>query len=900
MSFDGAVAMVTGGGKGVGRVIAGKLAARGAHVIVNCFHSPRAAADAEAEIRAAGGSAESLRGSVAREESVQRMFAEVEQRHGRLDVLVNNAAHDVMQPSHAVTERDWGRVFDTGVNGSRWCAQAAAPLLGRGPAGAIVNLSSIGAPLILPNYTPVGVAKAAIEALTRYQAAEYAPLGIRVNTASASLIDGPVAAAWPEHEVFVRAMRDAAPLGPGISTGYSMCADYWPLTDRQRPSPSRRESSASRESAASADRAAKVSVAASVTERQADDSRLVAVVGMGIAIPGASSAEEFWEVLHRRDPVFDEPGEHFDIDCFWARDRDAQDRMYVRRSGFLRGVGPQGGSANELATGDFLPLGAAWLRHALAQARRGVAITLQDRVAFVPTVTVDGCLHCEESAVAEQLAATAGEHATEVRAALARHLPHAVSDPSLVLPYQQVLRAMKGRLPGDRTEAHILDAACASSLYTVDAGAKRILSGRADIAFCGGMWMLTPRFNVEFSKLGGLSPNEDVRCFDRDADGVILSDGAALVALKSLQRARSDGDTVLGVLAGFGGASDGRGKAVYAPSRTGQERAIRRARSVQGITASRIEWIVAHATGTPTGDRVELGTLAAVAEGHRPLVTSNKALVGHTAAAAGVVSLIHGLLGLQHGSVPAQQRFITVPPDLADEASASLVPIADAPLPDQKGRAVGVSAFGFGGVNAHQLLVEVSPELSGCSIPPLLDDPFVVVGWSAHLPGEPDRDHIRRWLSNSGAHPWATGFADPYPPPAFQQVRMPPPVIEAIDRSQLMALTAVARLVEGVGEPWREMAERTGVVVGHAGFARRSGQAAVRVYRHLLDGALPEIRAVDGDAVADTIAAGVATVCRATPPIDENTAPGTLPNVIAGRVANRYDLHGPLPGGRRG
>ncbi|MGY2063287.1 beta-ketoacyl [acyl carrier protein] synthase domain-containing protein, partial [Nocardia gipuzkoensis] len=177
----------------------------------------------------------------------------------------------------------------------------------------------------------------------------------------------------------------------------------------------------------------------------------------------------------------------------------------------------------------------------------------------------------------------------------------------------------------------MIDTACSSSLYAVDLGLEGLLTGRYDIAVCGGAFAVGPRGSVLFAKLRGLSERGEVRSFDRSGDGVLFSDGAATVVLKTLRRARADGDRILGVVKAFGASSDGKGKAVYAPNAAGQELAIRRARTGEPAP----DWVVAHATGTPAGDAAEFASLRATMAGSEAVrVTSNKSVIGHTGWAA--------------------------------------------------------------------------------------------------------------------------------------------------------------------------------------------------------------------------------------------------------------------------
>jgi NAD(P)-dependent dehydrogenase (short-subunit alcohol dehydrogenase family) len=187
--LTGKLVLVTGGAKGVGKAIASRFAARGAHVIINFFHSLDDSRRTAVELRALGGMVDVIRASVARKDQVDRMFDEIDAKYGRLDILVNNAASGALIGVDDVTEEHFDRTLDTNLKGAFWCSRRAADLMTRGGGGAIVNLSSVGANLVPANYVVVGTSKAALESLTRYLAVEYAPRNIRVNTASATLIE---------------------------------------------------------------------------------------------------------------------------------------------------------------------------------------------------------------------------------------------------------------------------------------------------------------------------------------------------------------------------------------------------------------------------------------------------------------------------------------------------------------------------------------------------------------------------------------------------------------------------------------------------------------------------------------------------------------------------------------
>ncbi|MBI0383261.1 polyketide synthase, partial [Streptomyces albiflaviniger] len=345
-----------------------------------------------------------------------------------------------------------------------------------------------------------------------------------------------------------------------------------------------------------------------------------------------------------------------------------------------------------------------------------------DRCSFVVGYTPDGSQHLEEAGVLDSVTRMThdilgdlplddGERTAlggDIEAALNRRYWRAGQDRSRFLPHRVGELAMRGLLPPS-TELHMVDTACSSSLYAIDIAAKGLLMGKQDIAVCGGAFALAPRGTVLFSKLQGLSKRGEVHALDEDADGVIFADGAALVVLKRLSRARADGDEVLGVLRAFGSSSDGKGKAIYAPNAAGQSLAVRRALEAGEVEGSAVSWVNAHATGTPAGDLAEFTTLREYYGTAGPAaVTSNKSLIGHTGWAAGVVSLIENLLGLAEHTIPGQFRFSKPREDFRlAETGLEITPEHKGwPERSDSPRLAAVSGFGFGGTNAHLIVSE--------------------------------------------------------------------------------------------------------------------------------------------------------------------------------------------------
>ncbi len=925
--LTGKLALVTGGARGVGKAIAAELASRGAHVLINYFHSHDAAKQTRAELEAAGARVDLFRASIAREDQTTRLFDDIRERFGHLDILVNNAADGALVPVDEVTDELLDRALDTNLKGGLRCARLAAPLMaGRG--GSIVTVSALGGShLVMANYLACAPAKAAAEAAMRYLAVEFAPLGIRVNAASAAMLVSDVADQFPDAADMQRVIAESTPSGrlgtpeefarvvaflasddAAWITGQVVLADGGLSLGATMLGPRRAKpvESSSPSAPPPTNPPFTNPPFTDPTDPAPDnptDDDTIAIVGMGMAVAGANGPDEFWRLrLDGAELFTPAPEERWEQANFHSPDHAREDKGYQANGVFITdfvpadGAGvPSGHADDELTT--------RWLRHSLVQALEGVTTRHDDRFSFLVGYTADGSQHLEEAGVlasatglsADVLAdlpltgTERGALLDSIKKALRARYRRGVEEPSRFLPHRVGALAMAGLLPAD-TETTMVDTACSSSLYAIDIGIKGLLMGKQDVAVCGGAFALAPRGTVLFAKLQGLSDRGDVRSLDADADGVVFADGAAVVVLKKLSRAKADGDRVLAVVDALGTSSDGRGKAVYAPNADGQDLAVRRALAGRESGGEDVDWVIAHATGTPAGDLAEFTTLRKHFGTAGPTaVTSNKSLIGHTGWAAGVVSVIEAVLALRHETIPPQHRFTAAPEEFRMAETGLAVPIAPKPWPRDanRPRTVAVSGFGFGGTNAHVLLRDHVPGL-----PPrtavATDRPVVVVGWSGHVPGLSTSDEIVRWLRGGGPAP-DDSFGEFYPPPPFSEVRLPASTVRTIDRCQLMALHCARDLREQLGDLWDEGAERAGVVVGNLGPTRSAMLYATRCYLDDITAGL----AADLALPPGFTEALAARVRRLVPPSNEDSFPGMMANVISARMANYFDLNGP-------
>ena len=196
--FEGRVALVTGSGHGLGRVIATRLSRLGASVVINSFHSRDRGERTAAELRDAGGDAFHAWGSVAKREHLEGMFRAIEERHGRLDFFVSNASNGMIAPLEYITEDHWQKAFTTNVIALHQASLMAAPLMDRAGGGKILAISSPGAQRYIEHFGCQGPVKAALESLVRYLAVELGPRNIQVNALSAGPLYGELLNKYPE------------------------------------------------------------------------------------------------------------------------------------------------------------------------------------------------------------------------------------------------------------------------------------------------------------------------------------------------------------------------------------------------------------------------------------------------------------------------------------------------------------------------------------------------------------------------------------------------------------------------------------------------------------------------------------------------------------------------------
>lgn len=211
--LSGKVAVVTGASKGIGASIAEHLAAEGASVVVNYANSKSGADGVVERIVEKGGKAVAVQADVSDPENIKRLFAETKSAYGKVDVLVNNAGIFEFLPLDAITPEHFHRQFNLNVLGLILTTQEAVKHI-NGKGGSIVNVSSIVAPMPVPNGSVYSATKAAVDAITVAFSQELGPRKIRVNSINPGMVEteGFHAAGFAESD-FRRQIESSTPLG---------------------------------------------------------------------------------------------------------------------------------------------------------------------------------------------------------------------------------------------------------------------------------------------------------------------------------------------------------------------------------------------------------------------------------------------------------------------------------------------------------------------------------------------------------------------------------------------------------------------------------------------------------------------------------------------------------------
>ncbi|UFP94721.1 type I polyketide synthase [Gloeobacter morelensis] len=427
----------------------------------------------------------------------------------------------------------------------------------------------------------------------------------------------------------------------------------------------------------------------------------LAIVGMGCRFPGgAENPERFWQLLRDGvDAIRDVPPERWSLADLYDPDPGATGKTCTRRGGFLEqvdrfdaeffGISPP--EAQRMDPQQRLVLEVAWealedaaiVPAALAGSRTGVFIGIchsdYDTLAFRQ---YSGIHMLDTTGTSDCIAANRLSYLLDLRG------------PSLAI-----------------------DTACSSSLAALHLACQSLWLAESTLALAGGVHLnLSPERSIGLSQGRMLATDGRCKTFDAQADGYVRGEGCGVLVLKRLSDALAHQDPIRAIIRGTAVNHNGRSNGLTAPNTAAQEEVIRRALAQAGVQPSQVSYVETHATGTALGDLIEFKALKAVLGERQPgdprcLLGSLKTNIGHLEAAAGIAGVIKVALALQHRQIPPSLSPQRLHPYIRLDGTPFEIPTRGQSWePGGALRLAGVSAFGFGGTNAHLLVQEAPAE----------------------------------------------------------------------------------------------------------------------------------------------------------------------------------------------
>jgi len=451
----------------------------------------------------------------------------------------------------------------------------------------------------------------------------------------------------------------------------------------------------------------------------------IAITGMACRFPGgANTPEDFWTLIENRvDAIRQVPPNRWDANEYYDDDPETPGKMYTKMGGFIDGI--------ESFDASFFRISPKELRSLDPQQR----LLLETSWQAFENSGID---------IATLKGSNTGVFIGILNTDYARS--HLFSMDCRKIDAYSVtgmsFSTASGRISyfyGLEGPNIAIDTACSSSLVSVHLACQSLKNNECNMAIAGGVnLILTPEVHIGFCKMKALSPDGRCKSFDASADGLSRGEGCGIIVLKRLSDAKKNGDPILAIIKGSAINQDGKSNGLAAPNGLAQKNVIRKALKQADMKPDAVSYIEAHGSGTPLGDPIEMNALGSIYATHRnksnPLfVGSVKANIGHLESAAGIASIIKTVLLINNHKIPPQLHFRVPNPEIAWNEFFVKIP-TNVTEWSEKIKIAGVSAFGFGGTNAHIILEEfakVNDSLDHTSDSTEAQEPLCILPMSA-------------------------------------------------------------------------------------------------------------------------------------------------------------------------
>ncbi|MEU9688530.1 type I polyketide synthase [Amycolatopsis japonica] len=458
----------------------------------------------------------------------------------------------------------------------------------------------------------------------------------------------------------------------------------------------------------------------------------ISIVGIGLRYPDAGSPEELWEnVLAGRRAFRRLPDERMNREDYYSPDPKAPDRFYANKAAVLRDYEfdrikykVAGSTFRSTDTTHWLALDVA------AQALADAGFPEGDGLPRSATGVVIGNSLTGEFSRANIMRLRWPYVRRTVAAALAERgwadgdtaeflhdLEAQYKAPFPEIDEDTLAGGLANTIAGRVCNffdfgggGFTVDGACSSSLLSVVTAANALSEGDLDVAIAGGVDLSIDPFEViGFAKTGALAKRE-MKVYDADSNGFWPGEGSGMLVLMREEDAIAQGKRIYANIGGWGVSSDGKG-GITRPEASGHRLALKRAYDKAGYGVETVSYFEGHGTGTALGDATEIEALSTARRDADPLaeraaLSTIKANIGHTKAAAGVAGLIKATLAVYHQVIPPATGHYEPHESLVGDSARMYVPAEAGLWPSDQPVRAGVSAMGFGGINSHVTVTE--------------------------------------------------------------------------------------------------------------------------------------------------------------------------------------------------
>ncbi|MCP4043673.1 MAG: hypothetical protein GY731_17245, partial [Gammaproteobacteria bacterium] len=438
----------------------------------------------------------------------------------------------------------------------------------------------------------------------------------------------------------------------------------------------------------------------------------IAVIGMAGRLPGSPDLESFWQHLEQGDDLISEiPPERWNWQDYYGDPTQDPNKTLVKWGGFV----------DQADRFDAMFFGIS--------PKEARFMDPQQRI-FMQTVwhTIEDAAIRPSDLAGSQTGLFVGVTYNDYYQVIKENVDTVEADISAGVANTMLANRISFRLDLHGPSESI-DTACSSSLVAIHRAVNAIHQGDCDMAIAGGVnLILDPVVFLGLSKGGMLSLDGRCKTFDKRANGFARGEGVGAVMLKPLAKAIADDNPIHGVILGSAENHGGHAKSLTSPNPNAQAALIIKAWNRAGISPDSAGYIEAHGTGTPLGDPIEINGLKKafgelyrqhqLAVPSRPscAIGSAKTNIGHLEPAAGIAGLLKVLMMMRHQTLPKNAHLEAINPYISLEQSPFYLmqenqpwhPLIDA-RGQQSPRRAGVSAFGFGGSNAHLVIEEPPP-----------------------------------------------------------------------------------------------------------------------------------------------------------------------------------------------